>query len=188
MFREEDDDAYKKALTCLHEKFIHYVHITASKNTNLDEHQALTAYNKAVMELASYVKRTGFSLEKDLKSLLIKIYRNRCIDEIRRSTTTIGGDLDRPVAPPDGANDLLIYCLRLAFKLAGLPEHCWEMFLQRLIDGLSPEELAELYNYKNGNVFASAFYTFKERWKSAMRKICEQHAECRMMCPKPELQ
>lgn len=191
----------ERALSALHRHFFFMVKKNVGKH-KLNFEDIHEAYLEALLHLKTSILNDKYHKKGTLQAFFAIIFRNKCIDILRRATTNADNkpvklEFDLPDDPEYSPESILIAeedhiayvrqterrkaCLALATaKLKPEENRFLEDFYVKKI---KPRDMLHLYDkYKTARVVSSTAVELKKKLLAALREVCQMRPECSMLC------
>jgi RNA polymerase sigma factor (sigma-70 family) len=140
---------------------------------------SFSAYSDALLSAIQNIASGTFDHQYSIKTYLYQIFRNKCVDLIRKNTTNKQGANQSETAPdllnflPDKAKDVIgklidqeqIQNLRLQLEKSG--EKCRDLLLL-FEDGYSDKEIADKLSYNNAAVVKTTRLRCREKLRNLL--------------------
>ncbi|MEZ4829734.1 MAG: sigma-70 family RNA polymerase sigma factor [Bacteroidia bacterium] len=145
----------------------------------ITEEEAVDAYGDAIIGLCNRIALDAFQSEGNLSGYLYRAFSNRCVDRIRKNTSSISEQVALlPYMRTDSKTVLLQLIekedlARLTAIMEKMGGKCRQILIDSEYYGFSPEELTEKLGFKNTNSLASQ----KHRCLQKLRQLLEKRKD-----------
>lgn len=145
----------------------------------ITEEDAMDAYGDAIIGMCNRVAQDVFQPEGNLAGYLYKSFCNRCVDRVRKNTSST---IDQVELMPGMRTESKTILLKLIEKedmdqivslLDKMGGKCRQILIESEYYGFSVEELTERLGFKNANSLASQ----KHRCMQKLRQILEKRKD-----------
>ncbi|MEZ4776753.1 MAG: sigma-70 family RNA polymerase sigma factor [Bacteroidia bacterium] len=145
----------------------------------ITEEDAVDAYGDAIIGLCNRVAQDAFQSEGNLAGYLYRSFCNRCVDRVRKNTSSI---IDQVELLPNMRTESKTVLLKLIEKedmaqiislLDKIGGKCRQILIESEYYGFGVEELTERMGFKNTNSLA----TQKHRCMQKIRQLLEKRKD-----------
>jgi len=164
----------------LFNRFAYFIHEGMHKQGLLQE-QAFDVYADTILSAIDKIRNGTFEGRSSLKTWIYQIFHNKCVDQIRK-TTTIKNSIHRTLSISDllfqlsdTAKSILQQLSEqtdselLREKLKEIGDNCKQMLMQ-WADGCSDKEIAQEMGYKTADVVKTSRLRCLERLRQLYKK------------------
>ena len=156
----------------VYQQFAGFVY-TGMRKYHLSKEASLDAYTDAIVGLCRRVEQADFQMDGNLSGYVYRSFCNRCVDRIRKNTSSQIDSLPLMPELPDMAKNILGQLLnqesfeRISRIMDELGERCKNILMDAEYWGYSVQEMVKKFGFKDANGLSSQKY----RCMTKLRKL-----------------